>query len=177
MLDLNGFNQSLVGISNYVTDTFSATVANSSTTTPAILTLTPANPATNPNQANLVFTSGTNGAGTNASISDTGQPAPLSIVVNGDPAGVQYFILGNGSYQGSTTLTSGTLAISALADGGSNSSIGASPSDVSNLVFNGGALRYVNIAPNASDAPELNQQHHSQHQSQFHDQRRQDRYD
>ena len=62
---------------------------------------------------------------------------PLSIVVNGDPAGVQYFILGNGSYQGSTTLTSGTLAVSALADGGSNSSIGDSPSDVSNLVFNG----------------------------------------
>ena len=154
VLDLNGFNQSLMGISNYVTNTFSATVTNSSTTTPAILTLTPANPATNPNQANLVFTSGTNGAGTNASISDTGSAAPLSIVVNGDPAGVQYFILGNGSYQGSTTLTSGTLAVSALADGGSNSSIGVSPSDVSNLVFNGGALRYVNIAPNASDAPE-----------------------
>ena len=111
VLDLNGFNQTLVGISNYVTNTFSATVTNSSTTTPAVLTLTPANPATNPNQANLVFTSGTNGAGTNAVISDTGSTAPLSIVINGDPAGVQYFILGNGSYQGTTTLTSGTLAV------------------------------------------------------------------
>ncbi len=154
VLDLNGFNQTLVGISNYVGNGNAATVTNSSSTTPVVLTLVPANPTTNPNQANLVLTSGNNGAGTNAVISDTGSAAPLSIVINGDPAGVQYFILGNGSYSGTTTLTSGTLAVSVLSDGGTNSSIGASPSDAGNLVFNGGTLRYVNIAPNASDAPQ-----------------------
>ena len=154
VLDLNGFNQTLVGISNYVGNGNAATVTNSSSTTPVVLTLVPANPTTNPNQANLVYTSGATGTTGNAVISDSGSTAPLSIVVNGDPAGTQYFIVANGSYQGTTTLTSGTLAVSTLSDGGVNSSIGASPSDAGNLVFNGGTLRYVNIAPNQSDAPQ-----------------------
>src|SRR4029077_5781778 len=58
------------------------------------------------------------------------------------------------SYRGTTTLTSGVLAVSSLADGGSSSSIGASSNAASNLVFNGGTLRYVN---NALTSGETNQ--------------------
>ncbi len=144
VLDLNGFNQTLVGISNYVTNTNNATVTNSSTTTAATLTLAPVNPTTNPNQANLVFTAGGAGTGTNANITDASATFPLSININGDAAGTQYFTTPNNSYRGSTTLTSGALAVSSLANGGSNSSIGSSSNAATNLIFNGGTLRYVN---------------------------------
>ncbi|WP_165357412.1 autotransporter-associated beta strand repeat-containing protein, partial [Sphingosinicella sp. CPCC 101087] len=46
------------------------------------------------------------------------------------------------SYTGSTTINSGTLFVSCLTDGLTNSSIGASSNDASNLVLNGGALQY-----------------------------------
>ena len=149
VFDLAGFNQQLVGISNYVTNTFAATVTNSSTTTPATLTLTPGL-GNDPNQANLVFTSGNTGSGTNAAITDTSASAPLSLTVGHVTAGVpdangtQYILSSNSSYRGVTTLLSGTLAISTLANGGSNSSIGASSNAAGNLVFSGGTLQYVN---------------------------------
>ena len=151
ILDLNGFNQTLVGVSNFVSNGNNATITNTSTTTPATLTLAPANPTTNPNQANLVYTGTGNGSGGNVSITDASASAPLSIVVNGNAAGVQYLTIPAASYRGSTTLTSGTLAISALANGGADSSIGASSNAASNLVFNGGTLRYVNNALNSSN--------------------------
>ena len=50
-LDLNGFNQTLVGVSNYQNNTQAETITNSSTTAPATLTLAPADPTTDPNQA------------------------------------------------------------------------------------------------------------------------------
>ncbi|HUO07570.1 MAG TPA: autotransporter-associated beta strand repeat-containing protein [Phycisphaerae bacterium] len=150
-LDLNGFNQTLVGISNYISNTQAEAITNSSSTTAATLTLAPADPTANPNQALLVFTAGGAGTGGNALISDTSASAPLNIVVNGAAAGVQYFTTPNGSYRGTTTLTSGTLAISALANGGSNSSIGASSNAATNLVFNGGTLQYVNFGLNVSN--------------------------
>ncbi len=151
VLDLNGFNQSLMGVSNYVNNGTAATITSSSTTSAATLTLTPANPITNPNLALLVFTAGGNGAGGGAVISDASASAPLNIVVNGDAAGVQFLTTANGSYRGTTTLTSGTLAVSSLTNGGSNSSIGASSNAASNLVFNGGTLRYVNSGLNSSN--------------------------
>ena len=70
ILDLNGFNQTLVGVSNFVSNGNNATITNTSTTTPATLTLAPANPTTNPNQANLVYTGTGNGSGGNVSITD-----------------------------------------------------------------------------------------------------------
>jgi fibronectin-binding autotransporter adhesin len=151
VLDLNGFNQTLVGVSNYVTNTFAATVTNSSTTTAATLTIAPANPTSDTNQANLVFTAGAAGTGTNANITDASASFPLSITINGDPTGTQYFTTPNNSYRGVTTLTSGTLAISSLANGGSNSSIGASSNVAGNLVFNGGTLQYVNSSLNSTN--------------------------
>lgn len=49
---------------------------------------------------------------------------------------------GASSYNGVTTITAGTLGTSVLANGGANSSIGASSNDAANLVFNGGTLQY-----------------------------------
>ena len=49
----------------------------------------------------------------------------------------------NNSYTGSTTLAGGFLHVSKLADGGENSSIGASSNAAANLVFNGGELTYT----------------------------------
>jgi len=51
---------------------------------------------------------------------------------------------GNNSYTGVTTINGGILNVSTLADGGSNSSIGAAAAANANLVINGGGtLRYV----------------------------------
>ena len=47
------------------------------------------------------------------------------------------------SYSGATTLTGGTLSVSSLAVGGSNSGIGKSSNVATNLVFNGGSLLYT----------------------------------
>ncbi|WP_210205646.1 autotransporter-associated beta strand repeat-containing protein [Pseudaminobacter salicylatoxidans] len=47
------------------------------------------------------------------------------------------------TYTGSTTINSGVLAVSCLNDGGVASSIGLSSADASNLVINGGTLRYI----------------------------------
>ena len=47
------------------------------------------------------------------------------------------------TYTGSTTINAGVLSVSALANGGSNSNIGASTNAASNLVFGGGTLRYT----------------------------------
>ncbi|WP_210239908.1 autotransporter-associated beta strand repeat-containing protein, partial [Mesorhizobium sp. B3-1-9] len=47
------------------------------------------------------------------------------------------------SYTGSTVINAGTLQVDCLANGGVNSSIGASSSDPANLVLSGGTLRYV----------------------------------
>ncbi|WP_224545079.1 autotransporter-associated beta strand repeat-containing protein [Mesorhizobium sp. CA16] len=50
----------------------------------------------------------------------------------------------NNSYTGTTTVNSGTLAVTTLANGGTNSSIGASSNASSNLVLqNGGKLGYI----------------------------------
>ncbi|MBY4897138.1 autotransporter-associated beta strand repeat-containing protein [Cupriavidus sp. AU9028] len=49
----------------------------------------------------------------------------------------------NSSYSGSTAINGGSIEAMCLGDGGENSSIGASTADASNLVLNGGSLRYV----------------------------------
>jgi len=47
------------------------------------------------------------------------------------------------SYTGSTVINGGVLQVGCLADGGSNSAIGAASNAASNLVLNGGALSYI----------------------------------
>jgi len=52
-------------------------------------------------------------------------------------------LTGDSSYSGSTTINAGVLSVALLADGGSNSNLGASTSAATNLVLNGGALQYT----------------------------------
>lgn len=49
------------------------------------------------------------------------------------------------TYNGPTTLSGGILSILIVANGGSNSSIGASTNAAANLVFDGGTLRYAGL--------------------------------
>jgi fibronectin-binding autotransporter adhesin len=98
-------------------------------------------------QANTSFTGGniTLGSGTltissgagdyNGAISGTG-----GLVKNG--AGTQTLSGTASSYTGSTAINGGILAVKSLANGGANSSIGASGAAPGNLVLNGGTLRY-----------------------------------
>ncbi|GEM_PF-691401 len=58
---------------------------------------------------------------------------------------------GVNTYSGPTILSGGTLSVSALANGGSASDIGAASSSAANLVFNGGALQYTNGGTVSSD--------------------------
>ncbi|MGL6076292.1 MAG: beta strand repeat-containing protein [Fimbriiglobus sp.] len=57
--------------------------------------------------------------------------------------GTQTLGSGNNSYIGSTTINDGVLSVGTLANGGLNSSIGASTNAATNLVFGGGTLRYT----------------------------------
>ena len=86
------------------------------------------------------------GASTNANtvngvISSNDVAKVLSVTKQG--VGTWVLANGNNSYTGTTTLSGGILSVGTLANGGSNSGIGASTSDAANLVFNGGTLRYT----------------------------------
>jgi fibronectin-binding autotransporter adhesin len=72
-------------------------------------------------------------------ISDGGTGA-VSIAKTG--SGTQV-LTGSSSYTGATTVAGGTLSVTSLANGGANSSIGASSNVAANLVLNGGSLRYT----------------------------------
>jgi len=50
---------------------------------------------------------------------------------------------GTNTYTGVTTINGGTLSINTMANGGSNSAIGASSNGAANLVINGGTLQYT----------------------------------
>ncbi|HEY5312115.1 MAG TPA: autotransporter-associated beta strand repeat-containing protein, partial [Pirellulales bacterium] len=64
----------------------------------------------------------------------------LSVTKN--TTGTQVFS-GLNTYTGVTTINKGTLSVTSLANGGVASGIGASTSDASNLVLNGGSLQYT----------------------------------
>lgn len=56
------------------------------------------------------------------------------------------FLNGNNTYTGVTRISAGTLQAATLANGGSNSGIGASSNAVGNLILNGGTLQYTGAA-------------------------------
>ncbi|MBL9183705.1 MAG: autotransporter-associated beta strand repeat-containing protein [Verrucomicrobiaceae bacterium] len=63
-----------------------------------------------------------------------------------DSGGFTATLSGPNTYTGPTTIKTGTLAVSSLADGGSTSGIGSSSSAATNLIINGGTLRYTGAA-------------------------------
>jgi len=65
----------------------------------------------------------------------------LGIVKAG--SGVQTLTNVSSSYTGATVINGGVLGVASLANGGSNSSIGAASSDAGNLVLDGGTLRHT----------------------------------
>jgi fibronectin-binding autotransporter adhesin len=87
--------------------------------------------------ATLTITNGSN-LSYSGTIEGTG-----NVVKSGGPGAAQVLAGYNNSYTGSTTVASGWLHVVSLTNGSTNSSIGASTSDPSNLVINGGALSYV----------------------------------
>jgi autotransporter-associated beta strand protein len=64
----------------------------------------------------------------------------LSAAGSGNPI---VSLSGNNSYTGVTTINAGTLSIGTIANGNSNSNIGASATTASNLVLGGGTLQYT----------------------------------
>ena len=52
-------------------------------------------------------------------------------------------LTGDNGYTGSTTINAGVLSVAVLADGGSNSNLGASTNEATNLLLNGGVLQYT----------------------------------
>ncbi|MBZ9991131.1 autotransporter-associated beta strand repeat-containing protein, partial [Mesorhizobium sp. BH1-1-5] len=100
------------------------------------------------------FTIARSGAATSGTISVTNAASNLTFsgqVVSPDGAnfvkdgaGTLTLAGSNSSYTGTTTVNSGTLGVTSLANGGVNSSIGASTSASANLVLqNGGKLDYL----------------------------------
>ncbi len=73
-----------------------------------------------------------------ASIGDNGGATSLTKSGTGT-----WVLSGTSTYTGVTTLAAGVLKVTSLANGGSNSNIGASTNAATNLVFNGGTLRYT----------------------------------
>ncbi|MDQ0589228.1 autotransporter-associated beta strand repeat-containing protein [Variovorax paradoxus] len=90
--------------------------------------------------ATLTITNGSNLTYAGA-ISGTG-----GVRKSGGPGAFQSLSGCASSYTGSTVVNSGILAVTCLANGSSNSSIGASGAAASNLVLNGGTLQYNGAA-------------------------------
>jgi fibronectin-binding autotransporter adhesin len=83
-----------------------------------------------------------------ATFDDNGNLFTINGVINGSGAvaktgaGTTTFANTANSYAGKTTISTGTLNVSKLANGGSNSSIGSSSNAATNLVINGATLQY-----------------------------------
>jgi fibronectin-binding autotransporter adhesin len=65
-------------------------------------------------------------------------------------------VLTTNSFSGPTTISGGTLEISSIANGGSSSGIGASPSGAANLVLDSGALNYLGGTASSDRGATLN---------------------
>ena len=80
------------------------------------------------------------GAGANVLNAAIGDNSGATSVVKSGPG--TWVLNGSSTYTGATTVSSGTLAVSQLADAGSPSSIGAASSSAANLVLNAVTLEY-----------------------------------
>lgn len=115
-LDLNGFDTSVTDLQQ------GGALGGNITLGGADLTI-----ATGNNSATSYFAGAINSTG--------------SLIKNG--AATQRLTGCSSSYTGSTTINGGVLAVACLTDGGTASSIGISSAAASNLVINGGTLRYI----------------------------------
>ena len=93
--------------------------------------------------SSILALSGTN-SGTNVLAAAIDNPTGGSFTTGISKSGTGYWVLsGDSSYTGVTTITAGTLSATTLANGGVNSSIGASANTADKLVIDGGAFRYI----------------------------------
>lgn len=107
------------------------------------------------NTSNIVITGATNPttlAGFSISATQSGvisdSATTGNLIVNGTGT---LWLTGSNTYTGSTTIDGGALDVTALANGGSASSIGMSSNAASNLVFGGGVLAYQNTTTQTTD--------------------------
>ena len=120
---------------------------DASGTTAGTFTLTSANSmtvASNLGAANFILQgtgTGTAGSGSLGTLIADGSSTTVSLIKNG--TGTWNVTNSANTYTGSTTINGGILSVAKLANGGSNSSIGASSNAASNLVLNGGTLLYT----------------------------------
>jgi len=103
------------------------------------------------NSTNLFTVSGPVNTNTKAlTVNGTGNTAISGVISSSGPltkSGTGTLTLsGTNTYTGITTVTAGTLSINLLANGGSNSSLGAVTNAATNLVLNGGTLQYTGAA-------------------------------
>jgi fibronectin-binding autotransporter adhesin len=98
---------------------------------------------------NLVFT-GTNAGNNSFALQLTNNSTGAALTVLKEGIGMWTLTGNNSGYTGATVINDGTLAVTDLTAGGSNSSIGASTNVAGNLVINGGTLQYVG-AGNSTD--------------------------
>lgn len=159
--DLNGYDQT-VGTLNFGSSGGGANAINTVTTGAGTLTLggnvAYTNPSSSSNHAGTAILSGNlslGGATRTFTIGDSGKTTKelsVSAIVGGTggltKAGGGVLELANAAntYTGATTVTAGTLVVTTLANGGVNSSLGASTNAASNLVLAGGTLRYSGAA-------------------------------
>ncbi|MFN0077667.1 MAG: beta strand repeat-containing protein, partial [Prosthecobacter sp.] len=93
--------------------------------------------------ARTLTLTGVNGAGATLAVTLGDNGGATSLAKTG--AGT-WSVTGTNTYTGATTISAGTLIVSTLGNGGSNSNIGASTNAAANLVLNGGTLQYTGAA-------------------------------
>ncbi|HHT09191.1 MAG TPA: hypothetical protein GX009_02575, partial [Candidatus Atribacteria bacterium] len=81
---------------------------------------------------------------------EAGKTATINSVITGSPGLSKYgegnlVLGGSNTFSGPLTINAGTVSTIYLNNGGSSSNIGSSSNSASNLVFNGGTLRYTGI--------------------------------
>jgi fibronectin-binding autotransporter adhesin len=119
-----------------------ATVTNNATDPLHTLSFTGSSSIINGGSGNRQFVlNGSNTGNNTFAQSIDNAPSGVTIFTKQNP-GRWLLTHANSNYTGATTLAGGFLGVVKLADGGSNSSIGASTTAATNLVFNGGELTY-----------------------------------
>ena len=101
------------------------------------------------NNGTSIYTLSVGGDNDTQSFTGTIQNTSGYLSLNKIGTGVQT-LAGSNSFTGIVRLGAGTLSITSMADGGSNSNIGASTNGAGNLVFSGGTLSYNGTGENCN---------------------------